>query len=103
MEQVQRVGTILADKRVSLHLKGKLYASCVRPCMIYASEAWAIRKEDVNRMVSVERQMVRRMCNVTLNDKQRSNSLLDKLGIDPIEEVVRRGRLRWFGHVETKK
>jgi len=98
----RELGPILADKRVSLHLKGKLYASCVRPCMIYASETWAMRKEDVNRMVSVERQMVRRMCNVTLNDKQRSNSLLGKLGIDPIEEVVRRGRSRWFGHVERK-
>jgi len=93
---------ILTDKKVSLHLKGKLYQSCVRPCMIYASETWAFKQEDLNRLVRAERQMVRSMCNVSLMDRKSSSVLLDMLGINTMEEVIRCGRLRWFGHVERK-
>ena len=44
--------------------------------------------------------MVRRMCGVKLSDRKRSEYLRSRLGIECVVEVVRRGRLRWFGHVE---
>ena len=40
------------------------------------------------------------MCGVTLNDKIRSKDLRGRLGIEGVVDVVRRARLRWFGHVE---
>jgi len=43
--------------------------------------------------------MVRWMCGVTLKDRKSSDELLGRLGV---EDVVRRGRLLWFGHVERK-
>src|SRR5277367_2623468 len=42
------------------------------------------------------------MCGVTLKHRQRSQDLLERLGIVGVAERVRRGRLRWFGHVERK-
>ena len=48
-----------------------------------------------------EMRMVRWMCDVTLKDRNLSNvELRDRLCIESISEVMRRGRLRWFGHVE---
>jgi len=44
--------------------------------------------------------MVRWMCGVTLKDRKCSEDLLDRLGIESVAVVVRRSRLRWFGHVE---
>ena len=29
--------------------------------------------------------------------------VLSRLGIESVSDVVRRGRLRWFGHVERKE
>ena len=46
--------------------------------------------------------MVRWMCGVTLKDRKRSMDLYSLLGVLSVDEVVRRGRLRWFGHVERK-
>ena len=46
--------------------------------------------------------MVRWMCGVSLNDRKRSVDLYRLLGVQSVDEVVRRGRLRWFGHVERK-
>jgi hypothetical protein len=49
-----------------------------------------------------ERAMVRWIPGVTLKDRKSSDELLGRLGIEDVVEVVRRGRLLWFGHVERK-
>ena len=38
----------------------------------------------------------------TLKDRKRSVDLYSLLGVESVAEVVRRGRLTWFGHVERK-
>ena len=43
------------------------------------------------------------MCGVRLSDKKASAELLSRLDIECVSVVVRRGRLRWFGHVERKQ
>ena len=47
-----------------------------------------------------ERRMVRWMCGVRLIDRVRMEELYRRLGLEEIGTKVRRGRLRWFGHVE---
>ena len=42
------------------------------------------------------------MCGVSLKDRKRSEDLCNLLGINCVADVVRRGRLRWFGHLERK-
>jgi hypothetical protein len=91
---------ILTTRGASLKIKGTIYRSCVQSVMIYGSETWATKVEDVNRLVRAERMMVRWMCGVTLKDRIHSEELLERLGITSVADVVRRGRLRWFGHVE---
>ena len=39
------------------------------------------------------------MCNVNSKDGRSSGELRDRLGILDITEVLRKNRLRWFGHV----
>ena len=45
---------------------------------------------------------MRWMCGVRLQDRCSSDQLLQRLSIEGVEEVMRRGRLRWLGHVERK-
>jgi len=42
-------------------------------------------------------------CGVTLRDEVPMVELRRRLGIEGVVEVMRRGRLRWFGHVERKE
>ena len=44
--------------------------------------------------------MARWMCGVTLKDRKHSVDLYSLLGVQSVEDVVRHGRLRWFGHLE---
>src|SRR6266496_4055083 len=70
--------------------------------MVYGSETWETRLEDMNRLVRAERSMVRAMCRVSLKDGKSSEELLSRLGIVSVVKIVERGRLWWFGHVERK-
>ena len=70
--------------------------------MIYGTETWAIKADDLRSLERTERMMVRWMCGVSLKDRKRSEDLCNLLGINCVVDGVRRGRLRWFGHLERK-
>src|SRR5207244_4086203 len=91
---------VLAERCTSLKLKGKIYKACVQSVLVYGSETWPLKEEDARRLERNEMWMVRRMCGVKLSDRKRSEYLRSRLGIECVVEMVRRGRLRWFGHVE---
>jgi hypothetical protein len=91
---------LLALRGPSLKIKGKIYRACVQSVMIYGSETWPMKVDDSKRLERTERAMVRRMCGVRLSDRVKSEELYRRLGIEEVREVVKRGRLRWFGHVE---
>ena len=59
-------------------------------------------EHNLRSLVRTERMMVRWMCGVSLKDRRCSEDLCNLLGINCVADVVRRGRLRWFGHLEHK-
>ena len=61
-----------------------------------------MKVEDKQRLERTEKMMVRWMCGVTLKNRITSEELRNRLSIEAVTEIVRRGRLRWFGHVERK-
>ena len=103
MGKFRELSPILTARSASLQLKGKVYRACVQSVMVYGSETWAMKGEDMQRLERTERMMIRWMCGVRLSDKKASAELSSRLDIDSVSVVVRRGRLRWFGHVERKQ
>ena len=91
---------ILTGRGRSLKAKGILYTACVRSVMMYGSETWALKEEDIRRTSSTDMQMVRWMCQVTLRKKKLSELLRDRLGITKVLDMLLQKRLRWYGHVE---
>ena len=94
---------LLTKKEVSLRMKGRVYTVCVRSAMLYGSETWAINSEQVARVDRTEMRMVRWMCGVSLRERCTNMELREKLGIESVSDVLRRRRLRWFGHVLRKE
>ena len=45
---------------------------------------------------------LRWMCGVPLKNRKRSVDLYSLLCIQSVADVVRHGRLRWFGHLENR-
>ena len=94
---------LLTARGASLKVKGKIYKACVQRVLVYGSETWPMKVDDMQRLVRTENSMIRWMAGVTLKDRKTSEELRDRLGIVSVERVVSRGRLRWYGHVERKK
>lgn len=98
----KELAPVLTSRGASLKVKGKVYKACVQRVLVYGSETWPMKMEDLQRLERTERMMVRWMCGVNLKDRISSEDLNRRLSVDSVTDVVRRGRLRWFGHLERK-
>src|SRR5260221_13079558 len=58
--------------------------------------------EHAAKLERAEKRMIRMMCGVSLRDKITSVMLRERMGVEAIAVVVKRNRLRRFGHVERK-
>jgi len=90
---------ILTGKGFSLKLNGKVYATCVS-CLMHGSETWPMKVEHELKMNRTEMNMIRWMCGVKLNERKKSEEFRELLGIEPVSLMMKKIRLRWFGHVE---
>jgi hypothetical protein len=98
----RELAPVLTSRGASLKVKGKVYKACVQRVLVYGSEMWPVKMKDMQHLVRTEWMMVRWMCGASLKDKTSSEDLNRRLSVEGVEEVVRRGRLRWFGHLERK-
>ena len=94
---------LLTTKATSLKVKGELYKTCVRSVMLYGSETWPIKVNDTQRLHRNEMMMIRWMCSATLKDRKSCEELRAQMGVDSIVDVMRRRRLRWYGHIERRE
>ena len=85
---------VLTSRGASQRLKGKIYSACVQSVMIFGSETWVMKVEDMVRLERTKRMMVRWMCGVSLKDRKSNEELRSRLKIECASEVVRHGRLR---------
>ena len=46
--------------------------------------------------------MIRWICGVKLNERKKSEELRELLGLEPVNLMIIKSRLRWFGNVERK-
>ena len=68
---------ILTGKGFSLKLKGKVYVTCVRSCLMHGSETWPMKVEHKLKMNRTEMSMIRWMCGVKLNERKKNEELIE--------------------------
>lgn len=86
--------------------KLRLYKTMIRPVVTYGSESWVLTQEWEQRLRIWERKVLRRIFGPIFdpNDMRwriRTNEELRELYNEPdIVTFIKKGRLRWIGHVE---
>ena len=91
---------LLTCRSLKLATRSHLYNTYVRSTMLHASECWAPTVADEKRLQRNDRSMIRWICGVKWDDHVSSQSLLSKLCIPSLTDLLRCHRLRWFGHVK---
>ena len=66
---------------------------------MHGSETWPMKVEHELKMNRTVLSMIRWMCGVKLNERKKSEEFL---GLEPVSLMIKKSRLRRFGHVERK-
>ena len=81
---------LLASKSISLRNRGKVFVTYVRGALLHASECWALKKEELLRLLRNEWPMLRWILNFHIIDRISSVELYRKLKIPTPESVLRK-------------
>ena len=83
--------------------EGSIVRACVQSILIYGTETWAMKADDLRSLERTEHMMVRWMCARGVLERQKNAvRIYASFLVLIVADVVRRGRLRWFGHLERK-
>ena len=93
---------VLYDRKIPLRLKAKIYEAIIRPALTYGGECWAMKVTNKRKIATTEMRMLRGILGVSRLEHIRNEDIRRILHITPIDEVMRGGRLRWFGHVQRR-
>ena len=79
---------LLIGKGMSVKSKGIIYTTCIRPVMLYGSETWPTKVEDIRKMQRSEMRMLRWMTGMSLSERKSNEWVRNMLAIDNIGEVM---------------
>ena len=70
------------------------------PTLLYGSELWTLKKEEVSRLESWQHKCIRHMMGIHyhIHGNVSGSELRNRTGLPKIESRLRANRLRWFGH-----
>ena len=95
--------SVFCDKKMPRKLKGKLYATVIRPALLYASECWTMYKTYESKLTAAEMKMLRMTTGVTKLDHIKSKYIRGSLFVQkPITEVHNESQMRWYCHVQRR-
>ena len=94
---------VLTNSGIAFKVRGHAYMACVRSVLLYASETWALKTDDVHRIKRNDNMMIRWICSAKLADKIPMLNLRTRLGLHSIDDTLRYNRLRWYGHLKRMK
>ena len=83
-----------ASRGLVLGAKGRLYSAHARVAMLFGDETWPFKEEYVIRLERNVAKMVRRMCNVRLEDRISVNVLRGRLKLNSMWECLQDRRLQ---------
>ena len=95
---------LLRSKAVSRTTKIRMYKTIIRPVVLYVSEAWCLTANDEKNLNIWGRKLLRKIFGpicVAGHLRSRTNEEVRQLyGELDIVTEIKKGRLRWMGHVE---
>ena len=92
---------VMADRRISKRLKGKVMSTCATPACLYGTDTLSLTELQQHRLQVCENNWVRKIARVTRADRRRMVELREETDVQwSLTERLVRSRLQWAGHVE---
>ena len=98
----REISSLLTNRSIPLWSRGRAYDACIRPVLLYGSEGWPMTDRLRAVLTGCDRRLLRYMAGITWRDHVSSAEVADRCGVELLEGVLRRRRLRWYGHVARR-
>ena len=86
-------------KDLSQKLKGRVFQAVVMSSLCYGAETWPVCGRSLRRLNTFYHRCLRSMTHLSRLTCTPDHEVREVAGVPSMEEVLRRKRLRWFGHV----
>jgi hypothetical protein len=86
-------------KTISIEAKLRIFRACVVPVLLYGSEVWSLTVAKENRINTFFMRCLRTILGLNLGDRVSNQRIMQLSGQPSMENLMRRNRLRWLGHV----
>ena len=90
---------IFMDKNLPLSLKRQVFNQCIIPTTAYECETWAINKQQMTKIRSIQRSMERKILQIKLKDKIPHRDIRKKTNFEDVLKHIGKQKWRWSGLV----
>ena len=85
---------MLYGRKFSVKMKERISQSYVRSAMLYGSEMWCLRENEMAILRKTEKAMMRAMCKVKVIEKRTNQELMSLLNLkDTLDGLARASRV----------
>ena len=104
LESLSPICVIFWQQRsLPLNLKARVYQATVRAVLLYGSETWTTRVQDLRRLRVFDNRCLRTIAGIGWNERIRNTDvhrlIFGSTMKHSLEGTIRRSQLRWLGHV----
>ena len=90
----------LLTKSLRKSTKVKIVKTLVWTTLLYGSETWTLKKEDIRKLEALEMWIWRRMERISWKDKISNEVVLERVGVKrDLMDMLRKRKKTWIGHV----
>ena len=93
---------MMCNRNIPTQFKDKVYKTAIKPAMVYGAECCAARKKEERKLRTTEMRMLRWARGKTRLDHVRNVDIWKEAHKYPMAEILRKKRLRWYGHVQRR-
>ena len=68
--------------------------------MKFGSEAWVLKKREVQRLEAAQKKLLRHLLGITKLDKEKNQSIKQKTGAQNIVKEIKQYQKKWLQHVQ---
>lgn len=71
--------------------------------ILYGSDTWAVKDDDLHRLERIDVRIIRWMCNMSLKDRKPYAELMDRCWLENIKISIQRRKRRWLSFDMSKR
>ena len=90
---------VFRNKQLSTAVKMKVYRTTVLATLLYGTETWNVRADDMKRLEAFHHNCLRRILRISYLDRVTNDEVRRRAGIPTVTELMQGRRMRWAGHV----